>query len=150
MKQHIEFVTKIVNLKEQQTAKGFLYRFSVPITEMDGEEQLTEWLQCAIFLKERDPRITGHTGQFHFSGELKVKKAWGSYPQGLNLFGFEIKPVLGNVYRLSKPKSQPEPHSTSNGMNDPSPRQVAAHEKIQQEQEQRDLLFEPMSTEVPF
>jgi len=106
MKQHAEFVTKIHKITEQQTAKGWLYRFSIPLTAMEGEQQLTEWLQCGIFLKDRDPRLVDHKGEFHFTGSLQVKKAYGNYPQGLSLFGFEITPVLGKVYRVSKPKPQ--------------------------------------------
>ncbi len=117
MKQHIEFVSKIVTPKETQTAKGYLYRFSVPITEMDGEQQITEWLQCAIFLKERDPRILQHKKEFHFTGELKLKKAYGNYPQGLSLFGFEITPVLGKVYRISKPQQTPQQNQPSSSNN---------------------------------
>lgn len=106
MRQHIEFVAKIVNPKEQQTSKGYLYRFSVPIVDMDGEKQITEWLQCAIFLKTQDKRILTHKNEFHFTGELKIKKKYQDYPQGLSLFGFEIEPVLGKVYKIAKPKHE--------------------------------------------
>ena len=104
LKQHIELVGKVIKPKEIQTAKGWIYSFSIPITEMDGENQLTQWLNCSIFLKERDPRIVQHTGEFHIVGKLVVKKAWGDNPQSLGLFGFEITPILGKVYRVSKPK----------------------------------------------
>ena len=131
MKQHIEFVSKIVNPKETQTAKGYLYRFSVPITEMDGEQQITEWLQCAIFLKERDPRILQHKKEFHFTGELKLKKAYGNYPQGLSLFGFEITPVLGKVYRISKPQQNTAENPQQTTQNSPqvtnAPQQDSQH-----------------------
>lgn len=130
MRQHVEFVTKIVNPTEGKTAKGFLYRFSVSISEMQEDIQMTEWLQCAIFLKNRDQRILSHKQEFHFTGQLKVKKAFQNYPQGLSLFGFEISPVLGNVYKISKPKA--EGYNTGNGMNNPSSnqeRQYQHHEE---------------------
>jgi len=104
MKQHTEFVTKIQKIRETKTAKGYLYNFSVPLSKMEGEVQLTEWLQCSIFLKESDPRLIKHKGEFHFSGTLGVKAAYKDYPQGISFFGFELEPVLGNVYRIPKPK----------------------------------------------
>lgn len=114
MKQHFEAVVKVHNLKERETKSGWMYTFSVPISENDGEVQITEWLMCSIFLKDKDPRIMNHSGEFHFTGQLKVKKAWGDYPQGLSLFGFEIQPVLGKVYKISKPKHE-DAQQASNG-----------------------------------
>jgi len=113
LKQHIELVGKVIKPKEIKTAKGWIYSFSIPITDMDGEQQITQWLNCSIFLKGRDPRIMQHTGEFHIVGKLVVKKAWGDNPQSLGLFGFEITPVLGKVYKQGKPKEtipQPKPN----------------------------------------
>ena len=106
MKQHCEFIVKVHNIKEKRSAKGWLYSFSIPLTKMQEDVQLTEWLSCMIFTKERDSRIMTHQGEFHFSGSLQVKPGWNEYPQGLSLFGFQIEPVLGNVYRVVKPTPQ--------------------------------------------
>ncbi len=149
MKQHIELIAKAINIKEHQTAKGWLYSFSVPVSEMQGENQATEWLQCSVFLKERDPRLMQHKGEFHVTGKFTIKKAYGDYPQRLGLFGFEMVPVLGNVYRISKPRQDPSPqsqaHSSSNGMNNPSPNQERQHHS--QSQQFPDM---ETSTEIPF
>ena len=112
MKQHSEFVTEIQNLKEKQSTKGWLYSFSIPLTKMQEDVQLTEWLSCIIFLKERDPRIMTHQGDFHFSGTLQVKPEWNEHPQGVSLFGFQIEPVLGNIYRVTKTKAQTPQEAT--------------------------------------
>ena len=108
MKNQIEIVSKIVKPREIKTAKGYLYSFSVPIAEMDGDAQLTEWLSCSIFLKEQNSLILTHKEEFHFIGKFSIKKAYKDYPQGLQLFGFEITPVFGKVYRVPKPKQPTE------------------------------------------
>lgn len=106
LKQHFEMVGKLSKIKEIQTKTGkWMYNFSVPITKMVGEEQHTQWLQCTIILKERDTRLTAHKGEFHFTGSLVLKEAWGEYPETLSFLGFEIEPVLGNVYRTPKPRA---------------------------------------------
>ena len=106
LKQNVELIGKAIKLKEIQTQKGWIYSFSIPITDMDGEQQLTQWLNCSIFLKEKDQHIMQHTGEFHIVGKLVVKKAWGDYPQSLGLFGFEITPVLGKVYKQGNPQQE--------------------------------------------
>ncbi len=135
LKQHIELVGKVIKPKEIQTTKGWIYSFSIPITEMDGENQLTQWLNCSIFLKERDTRITQHTGEFHIVGKLVVKKAWGNNPQSLGLFGFEITPVLGKVYKVSKPKHEDQAQAPKQEQNVPT--QQPNGQRVQQPQAQQ-------------
>ncbi len=157
MKQHVELIAKAINIKEHQTGKGWLYSFSVPISEMDGENQITEWLQCSVFFKERDPRLVQHKGEFHITGKFTIKKAYGDYPQRLGFFGFEMVPVLGSVYRINKPKAEPSPqpdqycdsnpkydgYSSGGGMNNPSQNQVRQHQD-------ENLSFPEQSQEMPF
>ena len=104
MKQHIEMVVKVRNVKEIHTRNGkFMYSFSIPLVKMAGEEQLTEWVQVAI-LQETQRKDVMSAKEVHFIGSLVVKEAYGKYPQGISIFGFFIDPILSNVYRQSKVK----------------------------------------------
>ncbi len=153
LKQHYEMVGKLHRIKEIQTKTGkWMYSFSIPIVKMVGEEQHTQWLQATIILKERDPRLINHKGEFHFTGALVLKEAWNNYPESLSFLGFEITPVLGNVYRITKPKAPPavevEGHNIANGMNSPSEMQ---RQKFEKEQNYVDPVakLNPASPEIP-
>lgn len=109
-----EYVGKIFNVKERQTAKGYMYIFSVPINGQtkDGETELTEWMQGVIFTKERI--ALKDKGEAHFTAQLEVKPPWGDKPASIGFTGFSIEPVFGQAYRVPKPKDtrrqeQPEP-----------------------------------------
>jgi len=106
MRQFVEFVTRTTKITERETAKGFIYSFAVKIETPDnGGESLTHWLQCAIYQHERRPELLQHSGEFHFTGELRVAPPWGDRPQELRLWGWEIEPVLGSVWRVRKSRS---------------------------------------------
>lgn len=108
----IEVVSKIFNLKERQTAKGYMYSFSIPINGQtkEGDQELTEWLQGVIFTKER---VTlADRCEAYFTAQLEVKPPYGDRPQHLGFIGYEIKQVFGKVYRVAKPKQQqPQPQA---------------------------------------
>ena len=126
MKQHFESVTKQLKLKEIPTKGGkFLYTFSVPITKMNGEEQLTEWLQVAILQDEQRNDLKG-AKEVHFIGQIVLKEAYGDRPQGLSVFGFYIEPVLSDVYRQRKVKK-----NTSEQPED-APEQPNEHKEVPQ------------------
>jgi hypothetical protein len=112
MRQHIEIISRASSIKETRTAKGYIYSFGLPITgqSRDGEE-LTEWMRCSIFQKERRPDLLDHQGEFHIIGELQPLPAWGDYPQKIGLWGFYIEPVLGRVWRIAKSRKKREEKS---------------------------------------
>lgn len=122
MRQHIEMVARVKKIKELQTRAGkWLYSFAVPISKMDGEEQLTEWLQVAILQNEQRKDLDG-ASEIHFIGELTVKAAYGDYPQGLSVFGFYIEPVLSQVYRHRRvKKNTPAYNGDDEASNDSMP-----------------------------
>ncbi len=102
MKQHIEMVVKVKTIKEIQTSTGkWMYSFSIPISKMAGETQLTEWMQVSILQDQQRPNLH-NAKEIHFIGQLTVKEAWGDYPQGISIFGFYIDPILNQVYRQRK------------------------------------------------
>ncbi len=112
MKQHIEIITKVKTIKEIQTRTGkFMYNFSIPITKMSGEEQLTEWMQVTILQEEQRPDLQG-AKEVHFIGQLTVKESYKDYPQSVSIFGFYIEPVLSQVYRQRKVKKNTTPEPT--------------------------------------
>ena len=135
MKQHIEIITKVRNIKEIQTKTGkYLYSFSVPISKMVGEEQLTEWIQVSILQDQQ--RLDLHNAkEIHFIGQLVVQEAYKDYPQGISIFGFFINPVLSQVYRQRKTRSN-------------SPQQAAQQENAPQ-QVQSAAQTIPTATENP-
>ncbi len=146
LKQHFEMVGKLHKIKEIQTKTGkWMYSFSVPITKMVGDEQHTQWLQATVILKDKDPRLTKHNGEFHFTGSLVVKEAWKDYPESLSFLGFEIEPVLGNVYRISKPKSTSEDAAQAPTVNPNVPTQAQSSHSGNYEQD-----FPVQSETVPF
>ena len=109
MKQHIEIVTKVKTIKEIKTkSRKWMYSFSIPITKMSGETQLTEWIPVSILQEQQ--RLDLHKAkEVHFIGQLTVKESWGDYPQGISIFGFFIDPILNQVYRQRKTrKNTPE------------------------------------------
>jgi len=117
MRQITEFVTKTTPVKERKTSKGYIYTFAVAINDREAEG-ITEWLQCAIYQPERRPELLSHSGELHFTGELQVRRAYNDRPQGLQLFGFFVEPVLGRVWRVGgkrkakekeEPRQSPEP-----------------------------------------
>ncbi|WP_456392765.1 hypothetical protein [Nitratifractor sp.] len=113
MRQNCEFVAKAHGIRERKTAKGYVYTFGVAIDDREGKG-LTEWLQCAIYQQKQRPELLGHDGELHFTGELQVRPAYNDRPQGLQLFGFFVEPVLGKVWRVGgqrrerKPESKPQ------------------------------------------
>ncbi len=139
-------IGKIHKIREIQTKTGkWMYSFSVPIVKMVGEEQHTQWLQATVILKDRDPRLTTHKGEFHFTGSLVLKEAWKDYPESLSFLGFEIKPVLGNVYRISKPKTTSENEAQAPTANTDAPTQAQDSHSGSYEQD-----FPVQSDHVPF
>jgi len=125
MKNQIEIVSKIVKPREIKTVKGYLYSFSVPISEMVEAVQITEWLSCSIFLKEQNSLILTHQEEFHFIGKFSIKKAYRDYPQALQLFGFEITPVFGKVYRVPKQKNNSENTPQATTVSADAPQQIS-------------------------
>ena len=104
MKQHIEIITKVKTIKEIHTRTGkWMYSFSIPIVKMEGDEQLTEWVQVTI-LQEKQRLDIVDAKEVHFIGALTVKKSYNDYPQSVAIFGFYIEPVLSQVYRHRKVK----------------------------------------------
>jgi len=129
MRQHIEIIGKGSRLKETRTAKGWLYSLSLPITSTDRDgQELTEWLSCSIFQKDRRPELLEHTGEFHLIGELRVQAAWNDRPQKLSLFGFHIEPVMGRVWRVAGKRKKPEGQETEKPASNPSRPQPTEHE----------------------
>ena len=109
MQQHYEAIAKVKSIKEIQTKSGkWLYSFGIPITKMAGETQLTEWIQVSILQDERRPDLH-NAKQVHFIGQLALKEAYQNYPQGISVFGFYIEPVLSQVYRQRKQKTNRAP-----------------------------------------
>ena len=103
MKQHIEIIGRASSIKETRTPKGYVYSFGLPIGGQSREgEQLTEWIRCSIFQRERRPELLEHRGEFHIIGELQALPAWGDYPQKIGIWGYHIEPVLGRVWRVAK------------------------------------------------
>jgi len=99
----VEAVTMVFNLKEKQTSKGWMYTFTFALTgETQSGQELSGYLPTLIFTRERvaikDRQIA------HFSGELKIKPAYGDYPQTVQVVGYFLEPVFGNVYRIAKSK----------------------------------------------
>lgn len=108
-----EAISKIFNLKEMETQKGWMYRFTFSLSGSDEENNpLTEYMQALIFTKER---IVGleDKAMAHFIGELRVKPAYGSFPQTTQVIGYFIQPVFGNAYKITNPKTSKPPHSKS-------------------------------------
>jgi hypothetical protein len=104
MKQHIEMVVKVKQIKEIHTRSGkFMYSFGVPITKMSGDTQLTEWVQVSILQDQQRPDLL-NASEVHFIGSLTLREAYGQYPQGISIFGFYIEPILSTVYRQRKVK----------------------------------------------
>ena len=90
MKQHIEMITKVKQIKETQTKTGkWIYNFSIPISKMVGETQLTEWVQVSILQDQQRPDLHNAT-EVHFIGQLVLKEAYKQYPQSVSIFGFYI------------------------------------------------------------
>lgn len=132
MKQHIEIITKVKTIKEIQTRTGkWMYSFSIPVSKMVGETQITEWMQVTILQDQQRPDLH-NAKEVHFIGQLTVKEAYKNYPQGISIFGFYIEPVLNQVYRQRKMKKnvsedaaqapiqvQDLPQHTGNGYSDP-------------------------------
>ena len=131
----IEIVSKIFNLKERQTAKGYMYSFSVPINGQtkEGDKELTEWLQGVIFTKERV--MLADRCEALFTAHLEVKPPYQDRPQQLGFTGYEIQPVFNKVYKISnKPKNQAQPQQQPgqqqhnyNGTHNATPQQQGAN-----------------------
>ena len=146
MKQHVEMVVKVRNIKEIRTRSGkWLYNFSVPISKMTGDAQLTEWLQVSI-LQDTQRLDLKDVGEVHFSGQLVVREAYKEYPQSISIFGFYIEPILGQVYRQRKAKSNNQPTQQ-----DAQPRETASAIHEHQESGQGyQSAFHAMSEDIPF
>ena len=112
MKQHIEIVTKVKTIKEIHTRTGkWMYSFSIPIVKMEGEEQLTEWMQVTVLQDKQRPDLLD-AKEVHFIGQLTIKAAYKNYPQSVGIFGFYIEPVLSQVYRHRKVKKNTSEDAT--------------------------------------
>ncbi len=156
-KTQLEYVGIVFNLKEKRTAKGWIYSFSIPVSKQNGEEELREWMRGAIFSKEQVPGLRDR-GDVHFTAELSVNPAYNDRPQSIGFFGFEIEPIFGKAFRISnkKHKDDPDSHSVSAGMNDPSPRQVQAYQQQTRPPEPTPHYQQPaaplpeMDSEIPF
>ncbi len=93
MKIKVEITSKIRVMKISKSAKGWVYSFSVPVTSKTKGLDLTELLNCAIFVKERDEVIETHTGEFFFIGTLTVTPAYKNISRRISLFGFSIEVI---------------------------------------------------------
>ena len=150
MKNFFETEAFILNVKEFQYSKGTGYSFSFPMTgEATGEDQTAPviWVSGVSF---NQPMLNKRN--YLLRGKLQVKPKYKDYPVGFQLIVDEAI-LLGTgqyVVRTKRDVQKPEPHSTSNGMNDPSPRQIEAHKRIEQEHGNRDPLFQPQSDQIPF
>lgn len=105
----VEYVGIILNLKERQTSKGWMYTFSIPINGQANEtaQELTEWIDTVIFTRER--MALTDRGEAHFTAKLEVKPGYENRGPKIGLVGKFIEPVFGNVYRISKKKNRPQP-----------------------------------------
>ena len=119
MRQHIEIITKVKAIKETATKSGkYLYSFGIPVSKMVGENQVTEWVNVSILQDTQRRDVTTAT-EVHIIGELTLREAWGNRPQGVGIFGFFIEPVLSQVYRQRKTKSNaPQPAQAPNPVQD--------------------------------
>ncbi len=149
MQNYIEITAFVLNVREFQHAKGIGYGFSFAMKgdAVDGETTPTVWISAVSFsipiMEKRN---------YLLRGKLKVQPPYKERPASLQLIVDEAI-LLGTgqyVVRTKRDVQKPEPHSTSNGMNDPSPRQIEAHKRIEQEHGNRDPLFQPQSDQIPF
>ena len=122
-----------------------MYNFSIPITKMAGEEQLTEWMQVTILQDQQRPDLAD-AKEVHFIGQLTAKEAYKDYPQAVRIFGFFIDPVLSQVYRQRKVKKNtpPEPAQAPKQVQG-VPQQTSNSQSGSYEQD-----FPAMSEECPF
>jgi len=150
-KNQFEYIGIVFNLREKPTAKGWIYSFSIPISKMEGETELKEWMSGAIFSKEQVSGLKDRC-DVHFTANITVNAAYNDRPQSIGFFGFEIEPIFGKVYKVSKPKHHDtaESHSVAAGMNDPSPRQVSAHQNQHPTQAQSFPDIDPATDKIPF
>ena len=156
MKSKVIITAKIFNPKVHATQTGAkLYSFSMGISEQNKKTEQWEniYLPVTIFDKEnRHEWILGKDKyEITIEGQLSIKPGYTKrdgteVSSHIAVFGFEA--YVGKKPERSPHPQAPEPHSIANGMNDPSPRQIEAHTRM--EQKITDPLFDLQSDEIPF
>ena len=148
-KNQFEYIGIVFNLREKPTAKGWIYSFSIPISKMEGETELKEWMSGAIFSKEQVSGLKDRC-DVHFTANITVNAAYNDRPQSIGFFGFEIEPIFGKVYKVSKPKRESDQQPAYNGGQpnqdyDPNPKAHSTSNGSRQHHLQRSNMQEPPS-----
>ncbi len=151
MKSFFEIEAFVVNVKTFNYSKGVGYNFSFAMnTETVGEDgkAAVVWISGVSFNK---PLLDKRN--YLLRGKLQVKLPYKNYPAGLQMIVEEAFELGEGRYVVRTKRDAPkeaEAHSTSNGMNDPSPNQVRQHERTEETHANKDPMFPEMNEEIPF